>query len=142
MGGRGLRCRHGRCTEGHCDRHSRRRGQSRPQGRREVQRALGPAHVRPARGPGGGTVRDRRGGPMITELLPVLQATPPPPLLEALDIGSPYVLHLAWTMTPPGRLCYLLTWSGNHPPQNGDHGAYHDAIAEAEEIVRTLTPDD
>ena len=79
---------------------------------------------------------------MITELLPVLQATPPHPLLVALDIGSPHVLHLTWSDTPPGRLCYLLTWVANHFPQEGDCGAYHDAIAEAEEIVRTLTPDD
>ena len=81
---------------------------------------------------------------MITELLPALQATPPHPLLEALDIGSPYVMHLAWTMAPPGRLCYLLAFAANHFPQ-GDHGDYHEyhnAIAEAKEIVRTLTPDD
>jgi hypothetical protein len=81
---------------------------------------------------------------MIHELLPALQAMPPHPLLEALDIGSPYVMHLAWTMAPPGRLCYLLAFAANHFPQ-GDHGDYHEyhnAIAEAKEIVRTLTPDD
>ena len=76
---------------------------------------------------------------MIHELLPALQAMPPHPLLEAIDIGSAYVMHLAWTMTPPGRLCYLLAFAGNHRPQSDQ---YHDAIAEAEEIVRTLTPDD
>jgi hypothetical protein len=81
---------------------------------------------------------------MIHELLPALEVTPPHPLLEAVDIGSAYVMHLAWTMTPPGRLCYLLAFAGIHFPQ-GDHGDYHEyhsAIAEAEEIVRTLTPDD
>jgi hypothetical protein len=75
---------------------------------------------------------------MIHELLPALQTMPPHPLLEAIDIGSPYVMHLAWTMAPPGRLCYLLAFAADHYP---DH-EYHNAIAEAKEIVRTLTPDD
>ena len=81
---------------------------------------------------------------MIHELLPALEATPPHPLLEAVPIGSSYVLHLAWRMTPPGRLCYLLTWIGNNCPQStcDAHYEYHNALAEAKEIVRTLTPDD
>ncbi len=81
---------------------------------------------------------------MIRQLIPALQATPPHPLLVALDIGSPHVLHLTWSDTPPGRLCNLLTWVAKHSADAGVHNdtIVEDTIAEAKAIVSALTPDE